>query len=248
MSTLSADLLSPLRYFVLPVLLVVVGLVAASCHAGGGAGRFSAEPTDRTSARTAQGGSRELAPQGGSPTDGPAPRTGSRASGAPASTSPASTSQGSGSQGPGSSRPSSSVATAPGPSAPGSSAPGPSIPVPYQRLGPGECFDIDREAPGTVVRRRCGQPHDAQLVAVVRLTGDYRTDRDVRDGAAALCREPLRRKAAEQPYGTRWTTFVQYPYRSGYLLGSDTVACSLAAHTPDGGAGGAARKLTAPLQ
>jgi hypothetical protein len=120
--------------------------------------------------------------------------------------------------------------------------------VPYQRLGPGECFDIDREAPGTVVRRRCGQPHDAQLVAVVRLTGDHRTDRDVRDGAAALCREPLRRKAAAQPYGTRWTTFVQYPYRSGYLLGSDTVACSLAAHTPDAGAGGAARKLTAPLR
>ncbi|MFE5483908.1 hypothetical protein [Streptomyces sp. NPDC056527] len=121
-------------------------------------------------------------------------------------------------------------------------------PVPYERLAPGECFDIDREAPGTVVRRGCEQPHDAQLVVVLRLTGDHGTDRDVRDGAAALCREPLRRKAAEQPYGTRWTTFVQYPYRSSYLLGSDTVACSLAAHTPNSATGGAARQLTAPLR
>lgn len=209
MSPFSDRLLTSMRRFVVPVLLVVAGLVAVSFHGGGGVGRFSANPAgpaDLGSTRTAQAASRQLAPQGGAAPHRPSPEP-----------------------------------TSPDPS------PDPTAVVPYQRLGPGECFDIDRKAPGNVVRRGCDRPHDAQLVATVRLTGDHRTDRDIRDGAAALCREPLRRKAAEQPHGTRWTTFVQYPYRSGYLLGSDTVACSLAAHTPNAAAGGAARKLTAPL-
>ncbi|MER7959795.1 hypothetical protein [Streptomyces sp. NPDC096030] len=118
------------------------------------------------------------------------------------------------------------------------------VAVAYDRLVPGECFDIDRAEPGTVVRRGCDRPHDAQLVTVLRLMGDHRTDEDIRDAAATLCREPLHRKAARQPSGTRWTTFVQYPYRSSYLLGSDTVACSLTAYTRPGAA---ARPLTAPL-
>ncbi|MEU6988471.1 hypothetical protein ABZ946_34490 [Streptomyces sp. NPDC046324] len=128
--------------------------------------------------------------------------------------------------------------------APQGGAAGDDAAVGYQRLKPGECFDIDRAEPGTVVRRGCDRPHDAQLVTVVRLVGELRTDREVRDAAAALCREPLHRKAAGQPRGTRWTTFVQYPYRSGYLLGSDTVACSLSAYTRPGTT---ARPLTAPL-
>ncbi|MFD0142598.1 MULTISPECIES: hypothetical protein [unclassified Streptomyces] len=118
------------------------------------------------------------------------------------------------------------------------------VAVAYDRLVPGECFDIDRAEPGTVVRRGCDRPHDAQLVTVLRLAGDHRTDEGIRNAAAALCREPLHRKAARQPSGTRWTTFVQYPYRSSYLLGSDTVACSLTAYTRPGAA---ARPLTAPL-
>ncbi|MFF6772182.1 hypothetical protein ACFY8W_01295 [Streptomyces sp. NPDC012637] len=119
----------------------------------------------------------------------------------------------------------------------------PPAPVPslYDGLRVGDCFDIDRDAPGTVVRRTCGTPHDAELVARLRLTGTYADDGAVRDAAAALCREPLRIKAVGQPLGTRWSTFVQYPYRTSYLLGETTVACSLAAPT------GSAR-LTAPLQ
>ncbi|MFD5324853.1 hypothetical protein [Streptomyces sp. NPDC127092] len=114
-------------------------------------------------------------------------------------------------------------------------------PSPYDGLRVGDCFGIERDAPGTVVRRACDTPHDAELVARLRLTGTYADDGAVRDAAAALCREPLRTKAAEQPLGTRWSTFVQYPYRTSYLLGQTTVACSLAAPT------GTAR-LTAPLQ
>lgn len=114
--------------------------------------------------------------------------------------------------------------------------------TPYDRLRVGDCFDIDRDAPGTVVRRVCDTPHDAEVVARLRLTGRYADDAAVRDAAAALCRGLLRGKAAEQPLGTRWTTFVQYPYRTSYLLGDDVTACSLAAPSSSG------RKLTAPLE
>ncbi|GAA3387332.1 hypothetical protein [Streptomyces roseoviridis] len=113
--------------------------------------------------------------------------------------------------------------------------------TPYDTLRAGHCFDIVRDAPGTVVRRACDTPHDAELVARLRLVGSYADDRAVRDAAAALCRAPLRAKAAEQPLGTRWATFVQYPYRTSYLLGTDSVACSLAAPSDSD------RKLRAPL-
>ncbi|MCZ0982666.1 hypothetical protein O1L60_37385 [Streptomyces diastatochromogenes] len=98
----------------------------------------------------------------------------------------------------------------------------------FDALRVGDCFDIDRDAPGTALRRACGTPHRAELVARPRLVGTFATDEAVREAATLLCREPLRRKAARQPLGTRWTTFVQYPYRTSHLLGADTVACSLA--------------------
>ncbi|MFE9740017.1 hypothetical protein [Streptomyces sp. NPDC006477] len=117
----------------------------------------------------------------------------------------------------------------------------PARPVSFEALRVGDCFDIDRDAPGTALRRSCDTPHNAELVARLRLTGVLATDAAIREAATLLCREPLRRKAALQPLGTRWTTFVQYPYRTSYLLGSATVACSLAAPSATGG------KLSRPL-
>ncbi|MFI1653491.1 hypothetical protein ACH4ZU_00950 [Streptomyces sp. NPDC020472] len=108
-------------------------------------------------------------------------------------------------------------------------APAPERPVSYEELRVGDCFDIDRDAPGTALRRRCDTPHQGELVVRPRLVGTFATDEAVREAATVLCREPLRRKAARQPLGTRWTTFVQYPYRTSFLLGEDTVACSLVA-------------------
>ncbi|WP_432115283.1 hypothetical protein [Streptomyces sp. S1] len=125
--------------------------------------------------------------------------------------------------------------TAPAPSGGPRGERRPERPVSFEALRVGDCFDIDRGAPGTAVRRPCDTPHSAELVARPRLAGRYATDRAVRETAAELCREPLRRKAARQPLGTRWTTFVQYPYRTSHLLGSDTVACSLAAPSSSGG-------------
>ncbi|MFF8840167.1 hypothetical protein [Streptomyces sp. NPDC015130] len=111
----------------------------------------------------------------------------------------------------------------------------PARPVSFEALRVGDCFDIDRATPGTALRRDCDTPHDAELVTRPRLTGTYADDAEVRAAATELCRAPLRDKAARQPLGTRWTTFVQYPYRNSYLLGSDTVACSLAAPSATGG-------------
>ncbi|MCX5395108.1 hypothetical protein [Streptomyces sp. NBC_00094] len=118
----------------------------------------------------------------------------------------------------------------------------PARPVSFEALRVGDCFDIDRDTPGTALRRSCNTPHDAELVARPRLTGSYADDQRVREAATELCRVPLRDKAALQPLGTRWTTFVQYPYRTSYLLGSDTAACSLAARSASGD------KLTARLR
>ncbi|MFE7414562.1 hypothetical protein [Streptomyces laurentii] len=115
-------------------------------------------------------------------------------------------------------------------------------PAPYDVLRVGDCFDIDRAAPGTVVRRACDTPHDAQAVARMPLRGRYADDAAVREAAAGLCRAPLRAEAAEQPVGTRWATFVQYPYRTSYLLGADRIVCSLAVPS------GSGRKITAPLR
>ncbi|MEV6329998.1 hypothetical protein [Streptomyces sp. NPDC051909] len=128
--------------------------------------------------------------------------------------------------------------------APGTTSPRPRTTAarPYDVLRVGDCFDIDRDAPGTVVPRACHTPHDAELVARLTLTGRYADDDAVREAAATLCRAPLRAKAALQPLGTRWATFVQYPYRTSYLLGEDTVACSLAVLSDSG------RKLTARLR
>ncbi|MFE5734630.1 hypothetical protein ACFQ7A_27435, partial [Streptomyces sp. NPDC056528] len=131
--------------------------------------------------------------------------------------------------------PSRRCGTAPAPSGAPKDGRHPGRPVSFETLRVGDCFDIDRDAPGTAVPRPCDTPHSAELVARPRLTGRYATDRAVREAAAELCREPLRRKAARQPSGTRWTTFVQYPYRTSHLLGSDTAACSLAAPSTAGG-------------
>ncbi|MFJ8666557.1 hypothetical protein [Streptomyces sp. NPDC093600] len=217
MAPLSGDPSSFPRHLLVPVMLLLAAALVAAALTGGGDGDGEAPPlgTGPASDRAASG---TWAPRAGG--QHPAPQ-GEIATGRPSPTPTPSRSA----------RP--SRRPAPPPSA-----------LPYHRLRAGECFDIDRAAPGTVVRRACHRPHDAQLVTMLRLTGDHPTDRDVRDAAAGLCREPLRRKAAEQPRGTRWTTFVQYPYRTSYLLGSDTVACSLATPT---GRGEAGRKLTAPL-
>ncbi|MET7757734.1 hypothetical protein ABZT27_24000 [Streptomyces sp. NPDC005389] len=127
------------------------------------------------------------------------------------------------------------------PTRPATGGAGAPRPVSFDALSVGDCFDIDRGAPGTALRRSCDTPHHAELVARLRLTGLHATDTAIREAATLLCREPLRRKAARQPLGTRWTTFVQYPYRTSYLLGSDAIACSLAATTS--GAGTLSRRL-----
>ncbi|MFI8966136.1 hypothetical protein ACIGO8_28940 [Streptomyces sp. NPDC053493] len=204
---------------------------------GAGAGTNTGAGTDGTSAGTR---GQQPSAQGESPSPlptptrdrGPAPRTGrDHTGGAPSTGTP-----GAGTAGPGttSPRPRTTPTTRRTPAAPAG--------TPYDRLRVGDCFDIDRDAPGTVVRRACDTPHDAEVVARLRLTGSFADDRAVRDAAAALCRPRLRAKAAEQPLGTRWTTFVQYPYRTSFLLGDDTVTCSLAAPSATG------RHLTAPLQ
>ncbi|MBV1939292.1 hypothetical protein KUF83_22420 [Streptomyces sp. BV286] len=115
--------------------------------------------------------------------------------------------------------------------------------VPYYMLRTGDCFDIDDSRPGQAMKRRCGEEHDAEVVKVAELEGAYTTDAALKKAASDLCRKPLDTKAAEQPADTVRGTLVQYPDPTGFEVGIDKVACSLAADS-----GGGDRKLTKPLK
>lgn len=114
--------------------------------------------------------------------------------------------------------------------------------VPYYRLKTGDCFNISSGKPGRAAKKSCRTPHDAEVVDIVRLKGSYTTNAQLKKAAADLCRQPLARKARNQPSGTVRGTLVQYPDVSGYRIGIDDVACSLA-----GDAGAGKHKRTKPL-
>ncbi|MFF3645019.1 hypothetical protein [Streptomyces sp. NPDC002564] len=114
--------------------------------------------------------------------------------------------------------------------------------VPYYLLKAGDCFNIDSSRPGQARKKSCTAPHDAEVVDLAELKGSLTTDAALKKAAADLCRRTLERKARSQPPGTVRGTLVQYPDASGYRVGIDDVACSLAG---DSGAG--KRKLTRPL-
>ncbi|MFE4546022.1 hypothetical protein [Streptomyces sp. NPDC056785] len=114
--------------------------------------------------------------------------------------------------------------------------------VPYYMLTTGDCFDTSEARPGQAAKRRCGTPHDAEVVKVAELDGAYSTDAALKKAASALCEAPLERKAARQSSGTVRGTLVQYPDPDTYGTGIDKVTCSLAADIGDG-----THRLTAPL-
>ncbi|WP_239149275.1 hypothetical protein [Streptomyces sp. SID12501] len=114
--------------------------------------------------------------------------------------------------------------------------------VPYYMLRTGDCFNADAAHPGQAAKRACADPHDAEVVKVAELEGGYATDAALKNAAYALCRPTLEREAAEQPAGSVQGSLVQYPDTTGYRVGIDNVACSLA-----GDLGPDTRKLTTPL-
>jgi len=114
--------------------------------------------------------------------------------------------------------------------------------MPYYLLRAGDCFDTDAVRPGQAAKRSCREPHDAEVVKVTELEGDYATNSALRKAASDLCEQILDSKAESQPEDTVRGTLVQYPDTTGYRVGIDDVACSLAADT-----GAGSRKLTQPL-
>ncbi|MFI9291358.1 hypothetical protein H4W23_37745 [Streptomyces gardneri] len=234
--------------------LFLAALVVGGVMAVGGGDEFEGPADGRSGGGPVAGPSPVVTTTDGAVVEPSTPRAGTPSTGAPATRGPVNTpthtapglrpDPQTSSASPQSSRTASTAPAATGSSpatAPTSTRP-PARPVSFEALRVGDCFDIDRATPGTALRRDCDTPHDAELVTRLRLTGTYADDRLVREAATELCRAPLRDKAARQPLGTRWTTFVQYPYRTSYLLGSDTVACSLAAPSATG------RKLTGLLR
>ncbi|WP_244362564.1 hypothetical protein [Streptomyces aquilus] len=115
--------------------------------------------------------------------------------------------------------------------------------MPYYLLQAGDCFDTDAARPGQAAKRSCQEPHDAEVVKVTELEGDYATDSALKKAASDLCEQTLDSKAESQPEDTVRGILVQYPDTTGYRVGIDDVACSLAADT-----GAGSRKLTQPLK
>jgi hypothetical protein len=113
--------------------------------------------------------------------------------------------------------------------------------VPYYMLKAGDCFNTDDSRPGQATKRSCRTAHDAEVVKMAELEGTFKTDAALKKAASALCEKPLQARAAKQPAGTVRGTLVQYPDPTGFGLGIDSVACSLAADI------GGNRKLTKPL-
>ncbi|MEV7196531.1 hypothetical protein AB0N81_32730 [Streptomyces sp. NPDC093510] len=114
--------------------------------------------------------------------------------------------------------------------------------VPYYLMKTGDCFNVDSGRPGQAAKKSCSERHDAEVVEFAELRGSYTTDAALKKAAAALCERPLERRARSQPSGTVRGTLVQYPDATGYRMGIDKVACSLA-----GDSGSGKHKLTRPL-
>jgi hypothetical protein len=109
-------------------------------------------------------------------------------------------------------------------------------------LKTGDCFNTNANLPGQAAKRSCTTAHDAEVVKVAQINGSYTTDAALKKAASALCKAPLERRATRQPAGSVRGTLVQYPDSSGYKVGIDKAACSLAADIGSG-----SHKLTKPL-
>lgn len=83
-------------------------------------------------------------------------------------------------------------------------------------LRKGDCFNADAAHPGQAAKRACGGPHDAELVNVAELEGDYATGGALKDAASALRRPTLERNAAGQPADTARGSLLRYPATAGH--------------------------------
>ncbi|MFF4952319.1 hypothetical protein ACWC2K_06815 [Streptomyces chattanoogensis] len=113
--------------------------------------------------------------------------------------------------------------------------------LPFYQLKVGDCYDRTARGAGYNQSASCNGPHDAEVVSVHRLVSGLKTEDDIKQQAASLCKKELARKAAQQPAGTAEGTYVQFPNFRGYDLGIKSVSCSLTGNSS------ITKKLTKPL-
>lgn len=121
----------------------------------------------------------------------------------------------------------------PSPSSPGSSAPpdpSSSDLVPFVVLDPGQCFDHPAlsSAVTKVQTRSCDGPHNGEVIANDKLTGDFSTEKKLQDKVLELCKADASQRLKRIPQdGRNYYFYAIYPSLTTYERGQDTISCSL---------------------
>lgn len=121
----------------------------------------------------------------------------------------------------------------PSPSAPDTSAapdPSSSDLVPFVVLDPGECFDHPALSSDVteVKTRSCSGPHNGEVIANDKLTGDFSTEKELQDKVLELCKADATTRLKRIPQdGRNYYFYAIYPSLVTYERGQDTISCSL---------------------
>ncbi|MCT2594360.1 hypothetical protein LHJ74_31390 [Streptomyces sp. N2-109] len=118
--------------------------------------------------------------------------------------------------------------------------------VPFVVLDPGQCFDHPSLSSdvSVVTKRSCDGPHNGEVIANDKLTGNFSTDKDLQAKVLELCKADASERLKSIPQdGRNYYFYAIYPSLDTYKdRGQDTISCSLTlSNSLDG------TKLTKPL-
>lgn len=118
--------------------------------------------------------------------------------------------------------------------------------VPFVVLDPGQCFDHPSLSSDVteVTKRSCDGPHNGEVIANDKLTGDFSTEKDLQAKVLELCKADATERLKTIPQdGRNYYFYAIYPSLDTYQdRGQDTISCSLTlSNSLDG------TKLTKPL-
>ncbi|KUL57962.1 hypothetical protein ADL28_19450 [Streptomyces violaceusniger] len=118
--------------------------------------------------------------------------------------------------------------------------------VPYVVLDPGQCFDhpaMDSSVT-KVEKRSCHGPHDGEVIANEKLSGDFSSEKAIQTKALSLCGTDAKKRLKTIPNdGRMYYYYALYPALGTYSIqGEDQVSCALTLSAARDG-----KKLSKPL-
>ncbi|GAA4667756.1 hypothetical protein GCM10023347_21070 [Streptomyces chumphonensis] len=101
----------------------------------------------------------------------------------------------------------------------------------FEVLDPGTCFDHPTLSSDVteIEEKSCSEPHDAEVITNITLSGDYADDSAIGEESISLCEKDAQDKVNAMPAdGKVYYPFALYPLQSTYeYQGEDTVSCAL---------------------